>query len=89
MIELEGLLRKSDDDPFDAKKSAICFSRDRSQCVTCDHSQESAVNVILLQNFPENSLIIIAFSFCKHWLCQLWNDKNVDEHNRPPTSNMR
>ena len=45
------------------KKSAIFFSRDRSQCVTCDHSQESAVNVILLQNFSENSLIIIAFLY--------------------------
>ena len=42
------------------KKTRLFSYRDRSQCVTCDHSQESAVNVILLQNFSENSLIIIA-----------------------------
>ena len=65
-------------------------SRDRSQCVTCDHSQESAVNVILLQNFPENLLIIIAFSICKHCLrpCQLCEEQNIDEHNRAHTSTM-
>ena len=65
-------------------------SRDRSQCVTCDHSQESAVNVILLQNFPENLLIIIAFSICKHCLrpCQLCEEQNIDEHNRARTSTM-
>ena len=64
-------------------------SRDSSQCVSCDHSQESAVNVILLQNFSGNSLIIIAFLFCKHWLrlCQLWK-QNVDESNRAHTSKM-